>query len=140
MNVTGLPTALRVSSAAVEDLLAGRVRFLSPMQASRFEALCSKRTAAWLRGSPRWEGLHSGWLPSSLIVPVIVDGYERYGISAVETMTGLPQRTLFRIATNSRGVHFAVADRIVTGLLGPAAWKEPPLVGWYWGTDARLRP
>jgi hypothetical protein len=130
--------ALNVRRQAVEALVDGRVRFMTASQARRIERLVSPRTADWLRGSPRWEDLTSGWMPSALIVPIILDGYERYGIAAVETMVGLPQRTLFRIATDSRGIHFAVADKIVVGLLGAGAWQEPPLVSWYYGVDAVL--
>jgi len=139
MDTSALPASLRVSRRAVVNLLAGRVRFLSLKQAERFEGVVSERTADWLRESPRYGGISGGSLPVALILPVILDGFALYGREATAAMCGLPTRSLFRLLTDSSGITFDLADRIVTGIEGAAWWLDSPeRRGWYFSHDARL--
>jgi hypothetical protein len=139
MDRQALPTRLRVSGRSVEDLLAGRVRFLSPAQATRFEGLVSKRTARWLRESPRHEHIAGGELPTGLILPVIVGAWERYGKEGAATMCGLPSRSLLRLACESSSITFGMADKIVTGVEGASWWTDDnERRGWYFSYDRKL--
>ena len=54
-------------------------------------------------------------------------------------MVGVPTRTLFRVINDAEAVSFRLADRIVTGLAGAAAWQEEPLRSWYWSHGSVLR-
>ena len=139
MDIAALPASLRVTRRALDSLLAGRVRFLSPAQATRFEQAVSKRTAEWLRASPRHERVGGGEVPIALILPVILDAFERYGREATAAMCVLPARSLFRILTDSHAITFELADKIVTGIEGPSWWLDnAERRGWYFGHDARL--
>lgn len=133
-----IAATIRVSRASVDGLLAGQVRFLSLKQAERFESLCSKRTATWLRDSPRHLGLSTGELPVELILPVILDGFDRYGQEGAAGICGVTVRSLFRLLTDSTAISFTLADRIVTGIEGAAWWREEPeRLGWYYSRCLR---
>jgi plasmid maintenance system antidote protein VapI len=139
MVIASLPTLLRVKAQAVEDLLQGRVRFLTPAQAGRFEALCSTRTADWLRGSRRYDHITTGELPVELLIPVVHYGMERYGREGAAALCGMTTRSMFRILSDSTSVSFALADRLVTGLDGPGWWLETnERMGWYYAHDRGL--
>jgi plasmid maintenance system antidote protein VapI len=139
LDIAALPTMLRVSGRAVEELLAGRVRFLTLAQATRFEGAVSAKVAAWLKESPRFKGIGGGELPVALIEPLLLDAFERYGREGTAGMCGMEPRSLFRILTCSTAITFALADRIVTGIAGPSWWRDDPeRLGWYWGHSARL--
>lgn len=126
--------ALNFPDYAVERLLSGRVRLLTLSQADKIERLVSRRSRKWLRASPRYEGLVARFIPAELLVPIIEEGLRGNEQASVEMLVGLPMRTLFRICHDCSGVEFRTADKIVTALLGPDAWLEPPLRGWYWSS------
>ena len=139
MDKAALPTRLRVSRRAVDDLLAGRVRFLTPAQATRFEGLVSKKTRAWLRESTRHERIGGGELPVALLIPLVQYGIERYGREGAAALCEMTARSMLRILTDCTSVSFALADRLVAGLDGPGWWLETEeRRAWYWGHNARL--
>jgi hypothetical protein len=140
MDTGAVARALNVRRSVVEKLLDGEVHYLTSAFVRRFERLVSKRTAEWLRGSPRWEGVHAGQMPSTLIAPVIENALGWEGIAATEALTRLPLRTLTRISRDSRGVSIDLADAIFTGLHGAAYWRDnPALRRWYYTTDRVIR-
>ena len=138
LSTQEIARALRLPASSVEQLLAGRVRLLTFTQAEKIEGLVSRRARKWLRGSRRYEGLLARTIPAELVIPLIEEALGENELATVGGLVGVPVRSLFRILHDNSGVSFFTADRIVTGLVGPAAWQEPPLRGWYFSHAAVL--
>lgn len=69
-----------------------------------------------------------------------VNAFDRDGIRTTETLTGLPLRTLHRIARAAEGVSLDLADRFVTDRLGAGAWLDSPaLRQGYFSAERCLR-
>jgi hypothetical protein len=139
LNAREIGRLLNFPAYAVERLLAGKVRLLTETQADKIERRVSRRTRRWLRESRRYEGVTARSIPAELVVPIVEQALSENEQATVEVLVGLPMRTLFRITHDCSGVEFRTADRIVTALLGPEAWLQPPLRGWYWGHGDVLR-
>ena len=95
----------------------------------------SPRAQAWVRDSPYFS-IAVGQLPCEVVAPVILEAFARHGRKTTAEMIGVEERTLFGILLQRSGVHYSVADAIVTRLTGAGWWLEGPQRRWYFGAES----
>ena len=123
------------TQANTERFLSGELGFLTAGKAKKIEQLLSERGRQWVRESPRWE-IPAGHVPVELVVPLIEEAFNRYGVYATADQTGLLQRQLFGTRVERQACRFNVADQIVVRLASPGWWYETPeRKRWLWNCD-----
>jgi hypothetical protein len=90
-----------VGRQEIERLLAGKVGLIPAAKARRLEALFSERAVAYVRAGVTFP-IHPGEVPCALVAPLVREAFAARHQHGVELATGLPARSLFRVARETR--------------------------------------
>jgi len=123
------------SRASVQSLIDGRLAFVTQGKARKIESIFSERVQEWLRESASHDVV-VGQVPTALVAPLVCDAFARYGRTATAQLLGTPERQLFAVLMERKGIRFEAADRIVAVLAGPTWWIEnAERAMWYWSDE-----
>ena len=121
-----------VQTAGVQLLLDGRASFASEALYLRLRPLLPATEVRFVIG------VRPGHVPGSVLLEIIEQAIRRDDLETAAARCGVATRRLMSIRDGeTRSVHFATADRIVTRLDGPGRWRsDPELRRWYWASTA----